>query len=212
MAGGAVTGKAFEPESERVTRKLRGEIIDRVRAPGSRLIERELADELHVSRVPVRDALRALVAEGLVISRPRSWAVVREFTAGDIADLNEVRAAVEPLVFTLAAARRTREGLQQLRSIATDELAAAETGDATRARHAAADFHEAVTGLAANDLLVEMLRPLRSRIRWVLSQHDDLLAVAQEHRELYDAIADRDVARVRQLIDAHLRRRPRPVA
>jgi DNA-binding GntR family transcriptional regulator len=207
-----VTGKAFEPESERVTRQLRDEIIDRVRLPGSRLVERELADELGVSRVPIRDALRALVAEGLVTPRPRSWAVVRTFTAADVADLDEVRAAVEPLVFMLAANRRTSEGLQRLQTIVAAELAAADAGDATRARRAAADFHEAVTELAANDLLVEMVRPLRSRMRWALSQHDDLLAVALEHRGLCDAVADRDVARVRRLIDEHLGREPRPVA
>ena len=78
----------FEPESERVTRRLRDEILDGVRGPGDRLVERDLAAELGVSRVPVRDALRALAAEGLVTPRPRSWAVVREFTASDVADLN----------------------------------------------------------------------------------------------------------------------------
>ena len=70
----------FTPESERVTRRLRDEIIDGVRAPGSRLVERELAESLGVSRLPVREALKTLVAEGLVTPRPRSWAVVREFT------------------------------------------------------------------------------------------------------------------------------------
>lgn len=70
----------FEPESERVTRQLRDEIIDGVREPGSKLVERELAAELGVSRLPVREALKALVTEGLVTPRPRTWAVVREFT------------------------------------------------------------------------------------------------------------------------------------
>jgi len=203
-----VDEKAFEPESDRVVRRLRDEIIDGVRRPGERLVERDLADELGVSRVPIRDALRALVADGLVTPRPRSWAVVREFTAGDLADLNEVRSAIEPLVFKLAAIRRTTDGLHRLRAIVDDEIAAAERADAARARRAAADFHEAVTELAANDLLVQMQRPLRSRLRWLLGQHGDLLAVAEEHRELYRAIADRDVRRVQVLVGEHLGRRP----
>lgn len=194
----------FEPESDRVARHLRDEIVDGVRAPGGRLVERELAAELGVSRIPVRDALRQLAAEGLVTPRPRSWAVVREFTAADVADLHEVREAFERLAFRLAVERRTRDGLAQLRESVDRELRAAETGDAVAARRAAADFHEVVTALAANELLNELQRTLRSRMRWLLSQHDDLVGIAREHEALYDAIADRDAARVEQLVDAHL--------
>jgi DNA-binding GntR family transcriptional regulator len=194
----------FESESERVTRRLRDEILDGTRAPGDRLVERDLADELGVSRVPVRDALRTLVGEGLVTPRPRSWAVVREFTASDVADLNEVRAAFEPLAFRLAAQRRTPAGLDRLRATVDAELAAAAAGDAVGARRAAADFHEIVTELAANDLLGELERTMRSRMRWLLGQHGDLVAIAQDHAELYAAIAERDVARVEALATAHV--------
>lgn len=198
----------FEPESGRVTRQLREEIIDGTRRPGGRLVERDLAEELGVSRVPIRDALHALVAEGLVTPRPRSWAVVREFTAADIADLDEMRAVVEPLVFELAAQRRTSAGLARLRAVVADEVAAGQASDRRRARRSAADFHETVTVLAANELLVEMLRPLRSRMRRLLGQHDDPVEVAHEHLELCEAIADRDVARVRTLIGRHVTRAP----
>lgn len=194
----------FVPESERVTRRLRDEIVDGTRLPGSRLVERDLAAELGVSRVPVRDALRALVAEGLVVARPRTWAVVREFTASDVADLMEVRAAFEPLAFRLAAHRRTPEGLRRLRAVLDEELAAAAAGDAVRARRAAADFHEVVTSLAANELLGELERTLRSRMRWLLGQHDDLTAIAEQHRGLYAGIAARDVSRVERLVAEHL--------
>lgn len=194
----------FEPESDRVARCLRDEIVDGVRAPGARLVERELAAELGVSRIPVRDALRQLAAEGLVTPRPRSWAVVREFTAADVADLHEVREAFERLAFRLAVERRTRAGLAQLRDTVDRELRAADAGDAIAARRAAADFHEVVTALAANELLNELQRTLRSRMRWLLSQHDDLVGIAREHEALYAAIADRDAARVEQLVDAHL--------
>ncbi|UVS78724.1 GntR family transcriptional regulator [Actinokineospora sp. UTMC 2448] len=194
----------FEAESERVVRLLRDEIIDGVRVPGSRLVERDVAAELGVSRVPVRDALRVLVAEGLVVARPRTWAVVREFSASDVSDLHEVRAAIEPLVFRLAAQRRTRDGLVRLKAAVDAESAAARAGDAVAARRAAADFHEVVTDLAANELLNELQRPLRSRMRWLLGQHDDLVAVARQHEGLYAAIADRDVARVERLVAEHL--------
>ncbi|MFI1654428.1 GntR family transcriptional regulator [Streptomyces sp. NPDC020472] len=194
----------FRPESERVTRVLRDQIIDGTRAPGSRLVEREIAAELDVSRLPVRDALRDLVAEGLVTPRPRTWAVVREFTASDISDLGEVRSALEILGFRLAAQRRTRAGLAKLRADLDAELAAAARGDGQAARRAAADFHETVTELADNALLSELNATLRSRMRWLLGQHDDLTVVAEEHAELYRGIEARDVERVEKLALRHL--------
>jgi DNA-binding GntR family transcriptional regulator len=193
-----------ESETERVTRLLRGEILDGVRKPGERLVERELAGALDVSRVPVREALQALATDGLVTLRPRSWAVVREFTDSDIADLNEVRVAFEPLTFRLAAERRTREGLDRLRQTLDQQLAAARAGNAILARRKAADFHEIVTELASNELLVEIERPLRSRMRWLMAQHDDLIGVAGQHLDLFTAIANRDVAAAERLAAEHL--------
>ncbi|GAA3082554.1 GntR family transcriptional regulator [Streptomyces roseofulvus] len=194
----------FRPESERITRTLRDQIIDGTRAPGSRLVEREIAAELDVSRLPVRDALKDLVNEGLVTPRPRTWAVVREFTASDIADLVEVRSALEILSFRLAAQRRTRAGLAKLRAVLDAERAAAERGDGAEARRAAADFHETVTELADNALLTELEGTLRSRMRWLLGQHDDFTVVAEEHEELFRGIEARDVERVEELALRHL--------
>ncbi|GAA2503113.1 GntR family transcriptional regulator [Terrabacter carboxydivorans] len=195
-----------EPESEfvRATRRIRDQILDGARPPGSRLIERDLATELGTSRVPVREALKTLIAEGLVTPRPRSWATVREFTPADVADLNEVRSALEVLTFRLAANRHSREGLHRLKDALEVEHAAARAGDSQRARRAAADFHEVVTTLAGNELLLELDAMLRSRIRWLLVQHEDMDQVVAEHEALYDAIAVRDVGRVSTLILAHM--------
>lgn len=196
--------KATEPESARVVRRIRDEILDGVRTPGSKLVERDIADELGVSRVPVRDALKVLETEGLVTLRPRTWAVVREFTADDITDLIELRSAVEPLTFELVARRHTGDGLARLRATVDAELGAARAGDATVARRAAADFHEVATELSGNLLLVEWMQTMRSRMRWLMSQHDDVLGVALEHQELYGAVADRDIPRVSHLVARHL--------
>lgn len=195
---------AFEPESERVTRQLRDEIISGHRPPGSKLVERDLAADLGVSRVPIRDALRALVSEGLVTPRPRTWAVVRTFTPADVQDLHEIRSAIEVLAFRLAAQRWDEEGLARLRADLDRQVAAARAGNAVDARRAAADFHETVTALAANELLGEIEHLVHSRMRWLMGQHDDLLAIVAEHVELYDAIAARDVERVETLAKAHV--------
>lgn len=130
--------------------------------------------------------------------------MVREFTASDVADLNEVRAAFEPLTFRLAAERRTRDGLVRLRAAVDAGLDAARAGDAVTARRAAADFHEIVTDCAANELLGELERTMRSRMRWLLGQHGDLDVIAGQHEQLYEAIAARDVVRVDALAAGHL--------
>ncbi|WP_114855651.1 GntR family transcriptional regulator [Brachybacterium sp. YJGR34] len=192
------------PEAARITARLRDEILDGVRAPGGRLVERELAEELGVSRVPVRDALKELAGEGLVTLRPRTWAVVHEFTAREAQDVAEAREALETTAFALAARRRTPEGLDRLRGVLSAELEAARRGDAVAARRAGADFHEVVLELADNGVLSEIGRMLGSRMRWFLSQHDDLLAIARDHERLCAAIAAQDAEEAQRLVAEHL--------
>ncbi len=197
-------GTAGELESVRVTRILRDDIILGRRAPGSRLVERDIAAELHVSRLPVREAIRTLVSEGVVVSRPRSWAVVREFTRRDIQDFGEVREAIETLIFLFAAERHTEEGLGRLRAALDRELSAAQAGDTEAARMAAGVFHEVATELAGNEMLDELIGVFVTRLRWLFGQHDDLLAMAEEHRVIFEAVAARDTDTLRWLIPQHL--------
>ncbi|MCI4012846.1 GntR family transcriptional regulator [Brevibacterium sp. ZH18] len=191
-------------ETVRVTETLRNEIIDGVRQPGSRLVERNLATELGVSRVPIREALKQLASEGLVTNRPNTWSTVREFSPSDIADLNEVRTAFDVLSFELAAQRHTREGLAKLEATMAKGRELSKAGDAVGAHRVAADFHSTVTELSGNQLLVEIAELLDSRMRWQLSQHDDLDFVATEHAELYEAIARRDQTKAGELAARHL--------
>ncbi|MCI1017200.1 GntR family transcriptional regulator [Microbacterium sp. C5A9] len=200
----ADVGAAGELESVRVTRILRDDIILGRRAPGSRLVERDIAAELEVSRLPVREAIRALVGEGIVIARPRTWAVVREFTARDIQDFGEVREAIETLIFVFAAQRHSDEGLARLRSAYEREVVAAEADDAEGARVAAAEFHEIAARLAGNEMLGELIGVFITRLRWLFGQHDDLPAMADEHRVILEAVAARDVDALRVLIPRHL--------
>lgn len=195
---------AGELESVRVASVLRDDIILGRRMPGSRLVERDIAAELDVSRLPVREAIRALVAEGIVVSRPRTWAVVREFTHQDIQEFGEVREAIETLIFVFAAQRHDDEGLSRLRAAYETELLAAQTGDAEAARIAAAHFHGVAADLAGNSMLAELIGVFVTRLRWLFGQHDDLLAMAEEHRVLLDAVAARDVEALRRLVPEHL--------
>lgn len=197
-------GAAGELESARVTRILRDDIVLGRRAPGSRLVERDIAAELNVSRLPVREAIRALVGEGIVISRPRTWAVVREFTHRDVQDFGEVREAIETLIFVFAAQRHDEAGLARVRGAYERERAAAEDGDVDAARTAAAEFHEIVAELAGNEMLSELIGVFVTRLRWLFGQHDDLSAMAEEHRVILAALEARDAESLRRIIPLHL--------
>lgn len=203
--GGVPSDGPFEPEARRVERVLRDQIVDGARDPGSRLVERDLAAELGVSRVPVREALRALAAEGLVTPRPRTWAVVRTFTDDDVEHLLEVRSALEQLAARRAAERHDPAGLDALDAALVRQGEAAARGDGTAARRAAADFHEALLAAAGNPLLDEIAAVTASRVRWLLGQHEDLAEMVEEHRALLDAVRARDADAAAEHAVAHLR-------
>ncbi|MEN0022550.1 MAG: GntR family transcriptional regulator [Microbacterium sp.] len=199
----AEVGAAGELESVRVTRILRDDIVLGRRASGSRLVERDIAAELNVSRLPVREAIRTLVAEGVVVARPRTWAIVREFSRQDLQDYGEVREAMETMIFVFAAERRTSEGLARLRAAYEQELAAAEAGDVEGARIAASLFHEVAAHLAANDMIGEFISVFATRLRWLFGQHDDLIETAEEHRVILEAVEAQDADALRELIPQH---------
>src|SRR5699024_5071062 len=200
-----MTDEAPRSETVRVTEVLRNEIIDGHRQPGEKLVERNLATELGVSRVPIREALKKLASEGLVTNRPNTWSPVRVFSPSGIADLNEVRTVCDVLAFELAAQRHTREGLARLEATMLKGRQLSEAGEVVGAHRCAAEFHAIVTELSGNELLAEIGALLDSRMRWQLSQHDDLDVVAAEHAELFEAIARRDQAQAGALAASHLR-------
>lgn len=197
-------GAPGELESVRVTGILRDDIILGRRMPGSRLVERDIAAELNVSRLPVREAIRQLVAEGVVVARPRTWAVVRQFTHQDIREFGELREAIETLLFVYAAQRHDDEGFARLQAAFDRELEAARAGDAETARVEAGRFHEIVAELAGNSMLAELIGVFVTRLRWLFGQHDDLLSMAEDHRVILDALRARDTDVLRRIVPAHL--------
>lgn len=187
-----------------MTRILREDIVLGRRPPGSKLVERDIAAELNVSRLPVREAIRTLCAEGIVIARPRRWAIVREFTLDDIRDFAEVRESIETLLFVYATERHDEAGLEALRAILQREERAAHAGEVAEGRAAAGAFHEYMAVLAGNEMLTELVQVFATRLKWIFAAHNDLAAMAAEHRRLFEAIASRDVERVKQLVSDHL--------
>ena len=194
---------------ERVLAELRERIVTGVLSPGDRLVERELAEDLGVSRVPVREAIRTLAAEGFVeLTSPRRT-VVRQLSKVDVGELFDVREALETLASGLAAERATTTDLRGLARLLAAATKATATGKPERITEANTRFHDEIVTIAGNSLLTAMLGPIEARLRWLTRQNEHWHDLLAEHRALYEAIASGDPGRAKSCALDHVRRNRR---
>ncbi|MFE3544730.1 GntR family transcriptional regulator [Nocardia sp. NPDC059177] len=192
---GAVTSESAKKSlRDQAYEELRDRIIDLRLSPGQRLVERDLATELAISRIPLREALQLLEREGLVVIVPRQGAIVAPFTVADVRDLFDVRESLEVLAARLAAERADAGDLAALRAQLTAARQATARGDEAAIAAANAGFHAVIVEVSGNPLLQSLLRPLESRVRWLfhLTKERDPGIQCDEHEDLYAAIAAND--------------------
>ncbi|MEW9871164.1 GntR family transcriptional regulator [Arthrobacter sp. S39] len=200
------------PENPNTDRPLREAVRDTLRtrifeghyAPGTRLVERDLAAEFNVSRLPVREALRMLRQEGLIRDRASRGMEVSGLSAKDVEDLFDVRQSLEVLACRLAAARATEADLEQLQGLLDEADRCLAKGAIMDAHRANSEFHDAITRIANNDFLRSALEPLQGRMHWLFRHVSDLPELIQEHRELYGAIASGDPERAAVQSASHI--------
>ena len=200
------------PENPNTDRPLREAVRDTLRtrifeghyAPGTRLVERDLAAEFNVSRLPVREALRMLRQEGLIRDRASRGMEVSGLSAKDVEDLFDVRQSLEVLACRLAAARATEADLEQLQGLLDEADRCLAKGAVMDAHRANSEFHDAITRIANNDFLRSALEPLQGRMHWLFRHVSDLPELIQEHRELYGAIASGDPERAAVQSASHI--------
>lgn len=189
---------------ERVLATLRQEIIAGRLRPGDRLVERELAERFGVSRVPVREAIRSLVAEGFVLFETPRRTVVRRLTPTDVAELFELREALEVYAAGLAASRATPEGLAELAALLDRAAVATRADDAEAITDINTAFHDRILAMAGNSLLISVMEPVDGRLRWLTRQNEEWPQLLTEHRELYEAVASGDPERARAQALTHV--------
>ncbi|MFE5914026.1 GntR family transcriptional regulator [Streptomyces wedmorensis] len=170
-------------------------IVDRRYAQGARLVEREVAEELGMSRVPVREALRALVTEGLLELLPHSGVRVRRLERADVEHLYEVWEPLSVQASRLAAravAAGGAEGLDALRATLRQAESAAAADEGTREVAAHTAFHEAVVALSGNPLLGRTMEQLSWQLRLVFGLREEPAHMRAQHAEMYRHIAAGD--------------------
>ena len=186
----------FLPLRDVVFNTLRQAILTGELKPGERLMEIHLANRLGVSRTPIREAIRKLELEGLVIMIPRRGAEVAQITEKSLKDVLEVRRALDALCVELACDRIDEEGLAALEKACEAVEAAMKTNDLKKIAQADVAFHDIIVRATDNARLIQLVYNLseqmyRYRFEYIkdTSSHAQLI---KEHRILFESIRDKN--------------------
>jgi DNA-binding GntR family transcriptional regulator len=198
----------YKPLREIVFEHLREAIIKGKLRPGERLMEMQLADEMGVSRTPVREAIRKLELEGLVIMIPRRGAYVADLSIKDVAETFEIRSALEALAASLAAERITPEEAEEMERILVRIGAAIEEDDMQQLVALDEEYHNLLYKASRNDRLMQILNNLREQIQrfrvTTLAVPGRVRGALQEHRNIAEAISERNAELAHQLALEHI--------
>lgn len=191
---------------ESVAEEIRRLIMSGQLAPGERLFEDRLAEQLGVSRNPVREALRALEGSGLVEVIPRRGAYVSQLDPVQASKLLELRAVIESYAARLAARNCTADDLTGLRSCLDEGAQASREGDHVRAAAFHRDFHIGIERASGNDHLEAVVGPLRHQTELVFSMLADRRAVLSwdEHVRIFEAIEAGDEGKADRFTMEHM--------
>ena len=199
-----------KPLREIVYEELKRQIMVGEIAPGTRMMEVELAEEMGVSRTPVREAIRKLEKEGLVTIEPRRGAYASDISAKDMVDILEVRQDLEGMAAGIAAQRITEEGRLELESIARKYKECVDKEDIEQIIKNDEAFHKYIVSLSGNKTLIKMVsqvQELALRFRYIY--YEDFSRFKNqptEHQAIVDAIVSGDVNSARVNAEEHLAR------
>lgn len=200
---------AFRTESlaDRIFSKLENDIILGVYPYGELLTELRLAEELGVSRTPIREALRRLEQERL-IEETGKGSMVRGITPEDVMDIMDIRIAVEPLASCHAALNKTPEKIGELKHILELQEFYASKHDAEHMRQEDEDFHDAICNLCGRKVISDTLIPLHRKTRLYrrisVESFPRQSVSVQEHWAIFNAIAAGDGELAAKLTKEHL--------
>lgn len=199
-----------KPLREIVYEELKKRILTDLIKPGMRMMEVELADEMGVSRTPVREAIRKLEKEGLVTIRPGKGAYASLMSVKRMMDILEVRSNLEGLAACLAAKRMQDKAKASLRQVLEQFEDALLKGDMRAMIETDSRFHRMIVDASDNShliALVEQLQELVLRFRYIYyKDFKRAKEMVPEHRCIYEAILNKDAKRASKAAFNHIDR------
>lgn len=182
---------------------LRGEL-----EPGERLMEIQLAQKLGVSRTPIREAIRKLELEGLVIMIPRKGAEVAHITEKDMRDVLEVRCTLEELAVTLACKNVTSDKINELKASNKLFEASIVSKDVVNIVDADVHFHDIIYGMTDNQRLIQIINNLREqmyryRLEYVKDARTHSILIS-EHNDIIQQLIDKNVDKAKVVVRQHI--------
>ena len=182
---------------------LRGEL-----KPGERLMEIQLANKLGVSRTPIREAIRKLELEGLVLMIPRKGAEVAEITEKSLRDVLEVRRALEELSVQLACEKITKEEIRELERVAKEFQQVVKSSDITEIAEVDVRFHDIIYTATDNQKLIQLLNNLREqmyRYRVEYLKRDGVFPqLIAEHEAIIRHIENNEKEKATEVMSRHI--------
>lgn len=201
--------KNYKPLGEVVFEYLRNAILNGTLKPGERLMEISLAEQLGVSRTPVREAIRKLEKEKFVEMIPRKGAYVANLTARDILEVLEIRIVLEGFASKLAAERMDEADIAELEDNLKGFNEALEVLDRPEMIRKDNEFHNKIYSAAKNNKLIEIVQELHDqfqRFRLIFfNEYDDYNDLQVWHTKILEAIKSRDGQKAKECAEYHVR-------
>mgnify|MGYP001154211717 CR=1 FL=1 len=206
---------AYLPLRDVVFNTLRQAILKGELEPGERLMEIQLAQKLGVSRTPIREAIRKLELEGLVVMIPRKGAEVARITEKDMKDVLEVRGTLEELAVALACRHVTDEAVDELKMANKLFEAAVVAKDVVRIVDADVEFHDVIYKMTDNQRLIQLINSLseqmyRYRLEYVKDARTHSILIS-EHNDIIRQLADKDVEKAKVIVRQHITNQERGI-
>ncbi|MDO5715494.1 MAG: GntR family transcriptional regulator [Tissierellia bacterium] len=182
--------------SHRVHQKLKQKILNNELLPGDKLIEMEIANDLGVSRTPVREALSKLEEEGLAKNFPRKSYIVSKISMKEAKNLYTVRAALEPLAIGLVAEKGLNKRTKELEEVTQKMKDAYEKGNLEALKDLIVQWNIAMVHSLNNDILKELMLIINERLyrfgNFIFRSEDNIIIVYQLLIQMYENIVDQN--------------------
>lgn len=192
-----------------IEEQVRTAIVDGYLKPGDHLIESAIAEQLQLSRAPVREALSALERDGIIVYFPRRGYFVVEFTQKDIEEIYSLRLLMEIGALRMALPRLTESDIRHMQQIVDTLGQVEEKWEQSRIANLDLSFHEIICKAANHSRLYEVWDRMRMQT-WMLmgmttrTHYDRPQNHRQFHQQILDAILDKDLVRAETLLSDHI--------